>query len=84
MVAPFDDPATGTATVRLAPGAAWDVRRIATSQTEDPDGWTRAGVPLGDVDKFAEWIVGFGADVEVVEPADARKAVVEHLKRVLW
>jgi proteasome accessory factor B len=80
-VAPFDsDPATGTAVVRLAPGAAWDVRRTALSLTEDPDGWTRAEVPLGDVDRFADWLVGFGPDVVVLSPPEARTAVVERLR----
>jgi proteasome accessory factor B len=80
-IAPFDDdPATGTAVVRLAPGAAWDVRRAAGSATEEPDGWTRAEVPLGDVDRFAEWLVGFGPDAVVLSPPDARAAVVERLR----
>jgi len=84
LVAPFDnDPATGTAVVRLAPGAAWDVRRTALTTAEEPDGWTRAEVPLGDVDRFADWVVGFGPDVVVVAPADARDAVVQRLRAVL-
>ena len=84
MVAPFDaDPATATAAVRLAPGAAWDVRRAATGLTDLPDGWTRAEVPYGDVDRFAEWMVGFGPDVVVESPAEARAAVVARLRAVL-
>ena len=84
LVAPFDnDPATGTAVVRLAPGAAWDVRRTALTTAEEPDGWTRAEVPLGDVDRFADWVVGFGPDVVVVAPADARDAVIQRLRAVL-
>ncbi|HEU0132072.1 MAG TPA: WYL domain-containing protein [Mycobacteriales bacterium] len=83
-VAPFDnDPATGTAVVRLAPGAAWDVRRAATALTDEPDGWTRAEVPLGDVERFAEWLCGFGPDAVVVSPPEARAAVVERLRRVV-
>ncbi|HVF04899.1 MAG TPA: WYL domain-containing protein [Frankiaceae bacterium] len=83
MVAPFDDdPATGTAYVRLAPGAAWDVRRAALSVTELDGGWARAEVPLGDVDRFAEWMVGFGPDVVVESPAPARDAVVARLRAV--
>lgn len=82
-VAPFDsDPATGTAVVRLAPGAAWDVRRAATRTTEEPDGWTRAEVPIGDVDRFAEWLCGFGPDAVVLAPPEARAGVVERLQRV--
>ena len=84
VVAPFDsDPATGTAVVRLAPGAAWDVRRAATATSDEPDGWTRAEVPLGDLDRFADWLVGFGPDVVVLEPPEARLAVVERLRAVL-
>jgi predicted DNA-binding transcriptional regulator YafY len=83
VVAPFDsDPATGTAVVRLAPGAAWDVRRAATATTEEEDGWTRAEVPIGDVDRFAEWLCGFGADAVVLSPPEARAGVVERLQRV--
>ncbi|MDQ1713020.1 MAG: proteasome accessory factor [Frankiaceae bacterium] len=80
-VAPFEsDPATGTAIVRLAPGAAWDVRRAATATTEEPDGWTRAEVPIGDVDKFTEWLCGFGPDAVVLSPPEARAGVVERLR----
>jgi predicted DNA-binding transcriptional regulator YafY len=74
--------ATATAVVRLAPGAAWDVRRTATSATDEADGWTRAEVPMGDVDRFAEWLVGFGPDAVVLEPEEARAAVVERLRLV--
>jgi proteasome accessory factor B len=75
--------ATKTAVVRLAPGAAWDVRRTATATSEDGDGWTRAEVPYGDLDRFAEWVVGFGPDVVVVEPRDAREAVVRRLRELV-
>jgi predicted DNA-binding transcriptional regulator YafY len=84
VVAPFDDdPATGTALVRLAPGAAWDVRRVAVSAKDEADGWTLAEVPMGDVERLAEWLVGFGPDVVVLSPPEARDAVVERLRRVL-
>jgi predicted DNA-binding transcriptional regulator YafY len=81
-VAPEETP-TKTAVVRVAPDAAYDVRRAATSLAEDSDGWTRAEVPYGDLDRFAEWVVGFGADAVVVEPADARAAVVERLRALV-
>ncbi len=80
-VAPAETP-TGTAVVRLAPGAAWDVRRTATALADEPDGWTRAEVPMGDVERFAEWLAGFGPDAVVVSPPEARAAVVERLRRV--
>jgi proteasome accessory factor B len=83
MVAPFDQPATGTATVRVAPDAAWDLRRTATAARELPDGWTELDVPLGDLDRFAEWLAGFGPDAVVVSPAEAVAAVVARLRAVL-
>jgi predicted DNA-binding transcriptional regulator YafY len=82
IVRPFEDTPTGTAILRLAPGAAWDVRRVAVATKEEADGWTRAEVPLGDVERFADWVVGFGPDVVVLEPDDARKVVVERLRAV--
>jgi predicted DNA-binding transcriptional regulator YafY len=84
VVAPFDDdPATSTAVLRLAPGAAWDIRRAATVSEDEPDGWTLAQVPFGDVDRFADWVVGFGPDVVVLAPEEARAAVVARLRAVL-
>lgn len=82
IVAPEGDPPTKTAVVRLAPGAAWGVRRAATSAKEDAEGWTVADVPYGDLDRFAEWLVGFGPDVVVLDPDDAREAVVTRLRAV--
>ena len=32
---------------------------------------------------FASWIVGYGADVEVVEPAEVRDAVIDHLREMI-
>jgi proteasome accessory factor B len=32
---------------------------------------------------FASWIVGYGADVEVLEPAEVRDAVIAHLREMI-
>jgi predicted DNA-binding transcriptional regulator YafY len=80
MVAPFDHEANRSATVRLAPGAAWDVRRAATELKDEADGWTRAEVPFGDLERFADWIVGLGPDAVVLSPDDAREVVVARLR----
>jgi proteasome accessory factor B len=32
---------------------------------------------------FASWIVGYGADVEVLEPAEVRDAVIDHLREMI-
>lgn len=82
-VAPHDaEPVKATAVVRVAPNAAWDVRRAATATADDPDGWTRAEIPVRDVDNIADWLVGFGPDVVVLEPPDVREAVVLRLRKL--
>ena len=84
VVRPFgEEVASSLAVVRLAPGAAWDIRRVAVSAVTEPDGWSRAEVPYGDVDRFADWVVGFGPDAVVLSPDEARKAVVERLRAVV-
>ncbi len=81
-VAPFEDRADRTATVRLAPGAAWAVRRVAAEIKDEADGWSRAEVPFGDVDRFADWMVGLGPDAVVLAPDDAREVVIARLRAV--
>ena len=52
-----------------------------------PDTGSRRGdvVVIGYSDPygFASWIVGYGADVEVVEPAEVRDAVIDHLREMI-
>jgi predicted DNA-binding transcriptional regulator YafY len=82
VVAPFDQEPTRTATVRVAPGTAWDVRRAATKTLDEIDGWEIVEVPFADVTPFAQWVAGFGPDVVVLDPPDARDAVVALLREV--
>lgn len=52
-----------------------------------PDTASRRGdvVVIGYSDPcgFASWIVGYGADVEVVEPTEVRDAVIGHLREMI-
>ena len=83
MVASLDtDQPDRVASVRVAPDVGWEVRRAATTSEELPDGWTRCAVPFGDLDRFADWMVGFGAEVVVESPEDAVTAVVARLREV--
>jgi predicted DNA-binding transcriptional regulator YafY len=78
------DPPVETASVRVAPDTAWELRRRGTpAGTDDAAGWDRYDVPFGDLERFAEWVVGFGADVVVDGPARAREAVVARLRAVV-
>ncbi|MFG3505091.1 helix-turn-helix transcriptional regulator [Streptomyces sp. NPDC047821] len=66
----------GTALVRLSPrgvsrltGAA---RAAAGSGTVEPDGWTRAVVPVESADDAHDRFLALGADVEVLAPPGLR------------
>ncbi|MFD0473146.1 WYL domain-containing protein [Nonomuraea thailandensis] len=44
------------------------------------DGWDEAELAFTDPERLAGWMASLGADVEVVEPPDAREAVIRRLK----
>ncbi|GAC1445395.1 MAG: WYL domain-containing protein [Mycobacteriales bacterium] len=67
------------ATVLIRSGAGWALRREATSLTAHDDDWDVADVGFSDADRFADRVCGFGADVVVLAPAEARRAVIERL-----
>lgn len=70
----------GTARVRLRQGAAWELRREATSLTPGDDGWDVVEVGFSDPERFADRVAGFAADAVVLEPVEARDAVVRRLQ----
>ena len=74
-VTPSDAPASdGGATSGAAAGSGPD----ATSRRGDV-----VVIGYSDPCGFASWIVGYGADVEVVEPAEVRDAVIDHLREMI-
>lgn len=72
----------GTATILLRPGRADGVRRRAERVQATAEG-DLATVAYHDVDGVAEWLVGYGADVRVVDPPEVRDAVIRRLKEVV-
>ncbi len=74
------DPGGGHAVVRLRSGTSWELRRTATACAEGPAGWEQCDVPMGDVDRLADAVVGHGPDVVVVAPAALVDAVVSRLR----
>jgi len=74
---PRDNP--NRATVRVRPGRAAGVRRYAEDVQPGPDG-DQMVLTYSDPDAFARWIVGYGSDVVVLGPDDARKATVSRLR----
>jgi len=72
---------TKRTTLRVTPGRAAGVRRWAESVTPSDHGDL---VVLGYTDAcgFASWIVGYGAEVEVLDPPEVRDAVIARLKQM--
>ncbi|MFE6227466.1 MULTISPECIES: WYL domain-containing protein [unclassified Streptomyces] len=72
--------ATRTARIRLRAGCGYPLRARATETSEGPDGWDELEIPYGH--GLDAWLVEFGPDVVVLEPADLRADVVERLRAV--
>ena len=67
----------GEAVVRLSPQVAAQLsgasaRALAATGTPEPDGWTRAVLPIEGLDHAHRELLGFGADVEVLAPPELR------------
>jgi proteasome accessory factor B len=79
-------PADRTATVLVRSGAAHGLRRHAEphpgtpADGEAPDGWERLSVRYGADEAFADEVLGYGADVVVLEPEEVRASVVRRLQ----
>jgi len=72
---------TGRATVLIPHGRGDGVRRWADEVTPGPDGDV-VTLRYGEPEWFAAWLVGYGADVVVLDPPEVRDAVVARLRQV--
>ncbi|GLF96261.1 helix-turn-helix transcriptional regulator [Streptomyces yaizuensis] len=72
--------ATRTARIRLRAKAGYPLRARATSVRELDGGWDELEIPYGH--GLDAWLVEFGPDVVVVEPADLRADVRDRLRAV--
>jgi proteasome accessory factor B len=72
--------ASRTARIRLRAGAGYPLRSRATDVRELPDGWDELEIPYGH--GLDAWLVEFGPDVIVLEPAELRAEVVDRLRAV--
>jgi proteasome accessory factor B len=73
---PVDHP--NRATVLVKPGRAAGLRRFAEKVVARADG-DEVVLSYSDPDRFARWIVGYGSDVVVLGPDEARKATAARL-----
>ncbi|MEU0085449.1 WYL domain-containing protein [Streptomyces sp. NPDC006274] len=72
--------ATRSALIRLRAGCGYPLRSRATAVRELGDGWDELEIPYGH--GLDAWLVEFGPDVVVLEPADLRADVVDRLRAV--
>ncbi|MFD9498507.1 helix-turn-helix transcriptional regulator [Streptomyces sp. NPDC060035] len=72
--------ATRTARIRLRAGSGYPLRSRAISVRELGDGWDELEIPYGH--GLDAWLVEFGPDVVVKEPADLRADVMDRLRAV--
>jgi proteasome accessory factor B len=72
---------TGRAVVLARPGRAAGLRRWARESTAGPDG-DRLVLPYADPETLAGVLVGYGADVRVIDPPEVREAVIQRLKEI--
>ncbi|MEU5403033.1 WYL domain-containing protein [Streptomyces sp. NPDC005963] len=72
--------ATRTARIRLRTDCGYPLRARATSVREVDADWDELEIPYGH--GLDAWLVEFGPDVVVVEPADLRAEVVDRLLAV--
>jgi proteasome accessory factor B len=79
-VALAPEPAARTARLRVRAGAGHALRRRATSSREEPGGWSVVEVPFGRDEEIADEVLGHGADVVVLAPAELRELVVSRLR----
>lgn len=70
---------TGRATVLVRPGRAAGLRRWAREVTAGVDGDALV-LPYADPESLAGTLVGYGADVRVLDPPEVREAVIQRLK----
>ncbi|MGN6677158.1 MAG: helix-turn-helix transcriptional regulator [Streptosporangiaceae bacterium] len=76
-------PSVRTAILRIRQGTGYGLRRRASSDQPDQDGWDLVEVSFSDAGWYADYIASFGSDVVVIEPVDLREAVIRRLKGAL-
>lgn len=72
--------ATGTARIKVRAGHGYPLRARATATRDLGDGWDELEIPSGH--GLDAWLVEFGPDVIVLEPAELRADVIDRLRAV--
>jgi proteasome accessory factor B len=78
-----EDPFRVSARVLVREGTAFGLRRRATSVRPRGDGWDLVELPVANAERLADEAAGYGADVVIVEPVEARQAVLARLRALV-
>lgn len=73
--------APASATIRFDPGVRWwaEQNHPGAPRREVPGGAVEVELQVSNVDALVAWAIGLGPGVEIVEPASARAAMLDHL-----
>lgn len=76
---------SSSAVIRFAPTLRWWAEQAwpDAETTETEDGGVLVELPVANADALVSWAIGFGNEVEIVEPRAARTALLEHLQPFL-
>jgi proteasome accessory factor B len=84
LVSESDPPGAAVlARVKVRRDRAIGLRRQAVDQVDGGDGWEILSLPYADSQRLADQILGYGADVVVLSPAEARDTVVRRLQALV-
>jgi predicted DNA-binding transcriptional regulator YafY len=80
MVGFQEAPNERVALVKVRQGTCAGLRHAARAVRTGPGEWDEAEVTFADPERLAGWIASLGPDAEVMDPPDAREAVIRRLK----
>lgn len=83
MVGYQEPPVERVALVAVRKGTCLGLRRLAKAVRDGSDGWDEAEVAFADPERLAGWIASLGPNAKVIDPPDAREAVIRRLKGAL-
>jgi proteasome accessory factor B len=74
-----------TVTVRFSPSMRWwpEQNLPAAPVRERAGGSADVHLPVANFDALASWIIGFGPEVQIVDPPAAQTALLDHLRPFL-
>ncbi|GIH71572.1 helix-turn-helix transcriptional regulator [Sphaerimonospora thailandensis] len=80
MVGYQERPVERVALVLVRQGTCLGLRHLARAVRTGSDGWDEAEVMFAEPERLAGWIASLGPHAKVVDPPDAREAVIRRLK----